>query len=211
MTWLSHAWPQVWSLLLQHLALAVPAIVIAVLVATPLGMLAARTKRIGSILVASTALIYTVPALAMLVILPFIVGFPLRSTANVTTALALYGIALLVRTATDAFSSVPAHVRTAALAQGVSPKQLLWKVDLPLAIPVLISGIRVVCVSTIGLVTIGALIGVPSLGTLFTDGFQRGIYVEVLSGIVLVVLLALLFDALTLLIGRVLAPWEAKA
>ncbi|AZA10380.1 ABC transporter permease [Corynebacterium gerontici] len=211
MTWLSHAWLQVWSLLLQHLSLALPAILISIVVATPLGMLAARTKRIGNLLVASTALLYTVPALAMLVILPFIVGFPLRSEINVMTALSLYGIALLVRTATDAFKSVPEHVRTAALAQGVSPQQLLWKVDLPLAIPVLISGIRVVSVSTIGLVTIGALIGVPSLGSLFTDGFQRGINAEVLTGIVLVVLLALLFDVLALAIKRVLAPWEAKA
>ena len=79
--------------------------------------------------------------------------------------------------------------------------------DLPLAIPVLLSGIRVVAVSTIGLVTIGALIGVPSLGTLLTDGFQRGIVAEVVTGVVATVLLALALDAVLLAVGRALTPW----
>lgn len=202
-----HAWPEVLDLLRAHVLLSVPAIVISVLVAVPVGLFAARHPRVGNTVVQVTSLAYTIPALPMLVIVPFIVAVPLRSQINVIIALCVYGIALIVRTATDAFRSVPEEVRTAAVAQGMSPSQIAWKVDMPLAIPVLISGLRVLCVSTVGLVTIGALIGVSSLGILFTDGFQRNITAEVVVGIVAVVLLAVLFDVACLILQRLCTPW----
>ncbi|CAB0784370.1 ABC transporter permease [Corynebacterium diphtheriae] len=202
-----HAWPEVLDLLRAHVLLSVPAIVISVLVAVPVGLFAARHPRVGNTVVQVTSLAYTIPALPMLVIVPFIVPVPLRSQINVIIALCVYGIALIVRTATDAFRSVPEEVRTAAVAQGMSPSQIAWKVDMPLAIPVLISGLRVLCVSTVGLVTIGALIGVSSLGSLFTDGFQRNITAEVVVGIVAVVLLAVLFDVACLILQRLCTPW----
>ncbi|AEX45373.1 ABC transporter permease [Corynebacterium diphtheriae bv. mitis] len=205
--WLMHAWPEVLDLLRAHVLLSVPAIVISVLVAVPVGLFAARHPRVGNTVVQVTSLAYTIPALPMLVIVPFIVAVPLRSQINVIIALCVYGIALIVRTATDAFRSVPEEVRTAAVAQGMSPSQIAWKVDMPLAIPVLISGLRVLCVSTVGLVTIGALIGVSSLGSLFTDGFQRNITAEVVVGIVAVVLLAVLFDVACLILQRLCTPW----
>ncbi|CAM4000357.1 Carnitine transport permease protein OpuCD [Corynebacterium belfantii] len=202
-----HAWPEVLDLLRAHVLLSVPAIVISVLVAVPVGLFAARHPRVGNTVVQVTSLAYTIPALPMLVIVPFIVAVPLRSQINVIIALCVYGIALIVRTATDAFRSVPEEVRTAAVTQGMSPSQIAWKVDMPLAIPVLISGLRVLCVSTVGLVTIGALIGVSSLGSLFTDGFQRNITAEVVVGIVAVVLLAVLFDVACLILQRLCTPW----
>lgn len=202
-----HAWPEVLDLLRAHVLLSVPAIVISVLVAVPVGLFAARHPRVGNTVVQVTSLAYTIPALPMLVIVPFIVAVPLRSQINVIIALCVYGIALIVRIATDAFRSVPEEVRTAAVAQGMSPSQIAWKVDMPLAIPVLISGLRVLCVSTVGLVTIGALIGVSSLGSLFTDGFQRNITAEVVVGIVAVVLLAVLFDVACLILQRLCTPW----
>lgn len=202
-----HAWPEVLDLLRAHVLLSVPAIVISVLVAVPVGLFAARHPQVGNTVVQVTSLAYTLPALPMLVIVPFIVAVPLRSQINVIIALCVYGIALIVRTATDAFRSVPEEVRTAAVAQGMSPSQIAWKVDMPLAIPVLISGLRVLCVSTVGLVTIGALIGVSSLGSLFTDGFQRNITAEVVVGIVAVVLLAVLFDVACLILQRLCTPW----
>lgn len=116
-------------------------------------------------------------------------------------ALSTYGVALLVRTAEDAFASVDTQVHGAAIAIGNSPRSVFWRVDLPLAMPVIVPGIRVVAVSTIALVTIGALVGVPSLGTLLTDGFQRGIIAEVATGIVATVILALLLDGALLLTG----------
>ncbi|MBH5301056.1 ABC transporter permease [Corynebacterium silvaticum] len=208
MRWLRHAWPYVLDMTAAHLLLSVPAILISIAVSIPIGMFAARSPRVGNLVVSAASLAYTIPALPMLILVPFIVGVPLRSDTNVIIALCIYGVALLARTATDAFRSIPEDVRMSASAQGMSAPQIAVKVDLPLAIPVLISGIRVLGVSTIGLVTIGALIGVSSLGTLFTDGFQRNIIAEVLTGIVAVVILAVLFDVLCLILQRVLAPWS---
>jgi osmoprotectant transport system permease protein len=207
---LSHAWPQVLELALTHLLLSVPAIVLSVLLAVPLGYLATRHPRSGGLLLGAATLLYAVPALPLLIIIPAVLGVPLRSAATVVVALTVYGTALLVRAAADAFSTVGPDIRQAATAVGHSTWALWWRVDLPLAVPVLVAGARVVTVSTVGLTTIGALIGVPSLGTLFTDGFQRGILAEVTTGIVATVVLALLLDALCLLIGRALTPWTRQ-
>ena len=173
MTWLSHAWPQIFALTWQHLLLSVPAILLSILIAVPLGWFASQFRRIGAIVLSAATLLYAVPGLPMLIIIPVLFATPLRSPATMVIALTIYGIALLVRTTADSFDSVPGDVRRAAQSLGYSPWSMFWRVDLPLAVPVLISGIRVVTVSTVGLVTIGALIGISSLGTLFTDGFQR--------------------------------------
>ena len=210
MTWLALNWQQVVTLAVAHLLLSGPAIVISVLIAVPIGRIAFRRPRIGGAVSATATLLYAIPALPLLIIIPAIVGTPLRSSATMIIALSVYGVALLTRTAADAFSSVDAGVRTAAVAVGHSPRSVFWRIDLPLAVPVLIGGIRVMAVSTVGLVTIGALIGVPSLGTLLTDGFQRGIAAEVATGVIATVVLALLIDAALVLTGRLLAPW-AKA
>lgn len=208
MTWLATGWPQIVSLALMHLALAVPAILLSVLVAVPLGRIAQQNGRGGRLVLAVASLLYSVPALPLLVILPALLGIPLRSPLTMIVALTLYGVALLVRTAADAFHAVDPQVRRAAVAIGHSQHAMFWRVELPLAVPVLVSGVRVVTVSTIGLVTIGALVGIPSLGTLFTDGFQRGIDTEILAGIGATILLALMLDALCALAGRALAPWH---
>lgn len=211
MTWLALNWQQVVTLAVAHLLLSAPAIVISVLIAVPIGRLAFRRPRIGGAVSATATLLYAIPALPLLIIIPAIAGTPLRSSATMIIALSVYGVALLTRTAADAFSSVDGGVRTAAVAVGHSPRSVFWRIDLPLAVPVLIGGIRVMAVSTIGLVTIGALIGVPSLGTLLTDGFQRGIAAEVATGVIATVVLALLIDAVLVLTGRLLAPWARAA
>ena len=207
MRWLSANWPWVIELAIDHLLLSVPAILVSVLIAVPIGRLAYRRPKLGGPLLVVATLLYAIPALPLLIIIPALFGIPLRSAATMIVALSVYGVALLVRTAADAFASVDPKVRDAAIAVGNSPRSVFWKVDLPLAVPVLLAGIRVVTVSTIGLVTIGALIGVPSLGTLLTDGFQRGIVAEVATGVIATVLLGLLLDALLLTIGRLATPW----
>ena len=211
MNWLRLNWPEVVDLTVAHLLLSLPAIVLSVVVAVPIGRLAQRLPRIGAPLLGAASLMYAIPALPLLIVIPPVFGTPLRSSATMVIALTIYGVALLVRTAADAFASVDAHTRDAALAIGHSPRSLLWRVDLPLAFPVLLSGIRVVTVSTIGLVTIGALIGVSSLGTLLTDGFQRGITGEVVTGVVATVVLALLLDGILVLVGRVLTRWRVAS
>jgi osmoprotectant transport system permease protein len=209
--WLIANWETVAGLALEHLLLSVPAILVSVLVAVPLGRLAFRRPRIGGPLLSAATLAYAIPALPLLIIIPAILGTPLRSWQTMVAALTVYGVALLVRTACDAFSSVDRRVRDAAVATGYSPWGVFWRVDLPLAVPVLVSGVRVVAVSTISLVTLGALIGVPSLGTRLNEGFQRGIAAEVWTGVLATAVLALLLDATVLGIGRALAPWSRPA
>jgi osmoprotectant transport system permease protein len=207
--WLSLNWPQVVELTRDHLLLSAPAILLSVLIAVPIGRLAQQRPRLGGPLLGAASLLYAIPALPLLIIIPVIFGIPLRSPATMVIALTVYGLALLVRTAADAFGSVDPRVREAAVAVGHSPRSVFWRVDLPLAVPVLLSGIRVVAVSTVSLVTIGALIGVPSLGMLLTDGFQRGIPAEVATGVIATMLLALLFDVILVTAGRILTPWTA--
>ena len=143
----------------------------------------------------------------MLVVIPVIVGIALRSELNIIIVLALYGIAVLIRQVANAFTSLPASVLESADAAGMSSWRKFIGVELPLALPVIIAGVRVVVVSTVSLVTVGAFIGIRSLGTLFTDGFQRGLVSEVLAGLVATVLVALVLDALTIAVGALLTPW----
>ncbi|MDJ1370329.1 ABC transporter permease [Gulosibacter molinativorax] len=208
MTWLSANWPQVVSLTIDHLLLSLPAILVSILVAVPIGRLAWRRPRLGRPVLVAAMLMYAIPALPLLIVIPAIFNVPLRSEATMIIALSIYGTALLASTAADAFTSVDSRVREAAIAIGHSRMGMFWRVDLPLAFPVLLSGIRVMTVSTISLVTIGALIGVPGLGMLLTDGFQRGIGAEVATGIIATVALALIADGLLLLLGRAVTPWS---
>ena len=118
---------------------------------------------------------------------------------------------MLFRSSTaDSFDTVPAAVASAATAMGYSPLQRVFQVELPLAGPGIIAGLRVVSASTISLISVGALVGVHSLGTLFTEGFQRNFPTQIIAGFVGTVLLAVLFDLLLVLIGRVLLPWARK-
>lgn len=207
MRWLLLNWPQVVELTRDHLLLSLPAIALSALIAVPLGRLAFTRPRAGGLLLAAATALYAIPALPLLIIIPAILGTPLRSAATMIVALSVYGVALLVRTAADAFAAVDPHTRDAAIAIGHSPRTVFWRVDLPLAVPVLMSGLRVVAVSTIGLVTIGALIGVSSLGTLLTDGFQRGIAAEVATGVVATMVVALAIDGVLVAVGRAASPW----
>ncbi|WP_072313862.1 ABC transporter permease [Agrococcus sp. Marseille-P2731] len=208
MNWLSQNLHIVWQLLGDHLLLSIPPILLSFAISVPLGRLAAGSPRWRTPLLTSTGLLYAIPALSLFIIIPPIFGFSLRSPATMITALTIYGCALLVRGAADAFLSVPADVRLAAVASGHSRWALFWRVELPLAGPVLLSALRVVIVSTVSLVTVGAIIGISSLGTLFTDGFQRGIDASIVTGIVLTVVVALVLDALCVLAARMLMPWR---
>jgi osmoprotectant transport system permease protein len=205
--WLWSNLDRVGELVLVHLALSVPAIILSFVVSVPIGWLAHRYRWSRGVLLSLCALLYAVPSLALFIALPAITGLSLRSPLNLVIALTLYGIAVIVRTAADAFDAVEPDVLQSATAVGYSEAGRFWGVELPLAGPVLLSGLRVVIVSTVSLATVGAVIGVQSLGSLFTDGFQRGIQVEIVTGIVATIALALLLDWLAVLAGRLLMPW----
>ena len=208
--WLINNLRQVGSYFLIHTLLSLGAIVAAAVLAVPLARLAVATRRFGGLLLGAFSLLYAVPSLPMLVVIPVILGVPVRSPLNMVIVLTLYGISVLVTQVAEAFRSLPEDVVEAANALGVDPWRRFWQVEMPLAVPVLIAGLRVVAASTVSLVTVGALVGVQSLGTLFTDGFQRQLVESLLTGLGATLLLALVFDLLLVLLGRALTPWLRK-
>jgi osmoprotectant transport system permease protein len=190
-----------------HLATALPAIVLSFILSIPIGWLANRFRWSRGFLLTVCALLYAVPSLPLFIVLPLFIGTGLRSSINVVISMTIYGIALMARSTADGLASVDADVRQSATAMGFSAWSRFWRVELPLAGPVLLAGLRVVSVSTISLTTVGAVLGIESLGSLFTDGFQRNIPLEILTGIVLTIAIALVVDLLIVLLGRLLMPW----
>lgn len=207
MNWIAENGELIMRLTVEHIRLSLIPIGAAVVIALPMGWVAHRYGWLRAPILTLFSLLYTVPSLALFVILPPLLGISVVSKVNVTIALTIYGVALLVRPITTGFDAVDASVRHSATAMGYSPRQQFWLVELPLAAPVIISGVRVMAVSTVSLVTVGILIGVESLGYLFTNGLQRRIIEEVFTGVVMTVLVALLFDLVVMLIGRAVTPW----
>jgi len=205
--WLSNNLDLVLELTLQHLRLSVLPIVLGFLISVPLGYLAYRYKLTRGIMLTIAGLLYTIPSLALLTVLPPITGISALSEINLVIALTIYAVAILTRSVTDAFGSVDPDVRQAATAMGYSSWRRFWAVEFPLSGPVMLAGLRVVAVSTIALVTVGILLGVQSLGYLFTNGFQRRIVPEVLTGVVATVVVALIVDLLLAFAGRSVMPW----
>ncbi|MDT0167765.1 ABC transporter permease [Pseudarthrobacter sp. BRE9] len=192
----------------QHLVLALIPMVLGLLISIPLAQLARKNSALRSVVLTASSLLYTIPSLALFIILPTILGTRILDPLNVVVALTIYAVALLVRAALDAFDSVDAEVSQAAQAMGFKPLARFLQVDLPLSLPVMFAGLRVVSVSNISLVSVAALLGVGNLGMLFTDGLQRDFVTEVLVGIVAILVLALLMDAVLVLLERTLTPWE---
>ena len=209
MTWLFNNGNLMGQLVVAHLLIAIPPIILSFVISVPIGWLANRFSWSRGTLLTVLGLLYAIPSLPLFIILPLIIGTGLRDSINLVVALTLYGIALMVRTSADGLASVDSDVRQSASAVGFSARSQFFRVELPLAGPVLLAGIRVVAVSTISLTTVAAVIGIDSLGSLFTDGFQRGITVEIFTGIVLTIILALGIDGLLVLLGRILMPWVA--
>ena len=199
------------SLSLDHLRLSVIPIVMGFLVSLPLGWYAHRYAWSRGIVLTTVGLLYTVPSLALFMLLPPVLGISMVSQTNVLVALTLYAAAIMVRNAADAFASIDPAALRAATALGYAQWGRFFAVELPLAGPVLLAGLRVVAVSTVSLVTVGVLVGVPSLGYFFTDGFQRRIVPEVATGVIMTFLVAMALDAVLVLLGRILLPWSHLA
>ncbi|TLP98041.1 ABC transporter permease subunit [Nesterenkonia salmonea] len=207
MEWILNNLPRITDLTLAHLLLALPAVASAFLIALPIAWAANRVRPLREVVVSGTGLLYAIPSLPLFIVLPIILGTGVRDTFNVIVALTIFGLALMVRSAADALDSVDSGVRLASTAVGYSPAKRFFSVELPLAGPALLAGLRVVSVSTISLVSVSAVLGVQSLGSLFTDGFERGIVPSIAAGILMTALLALLLDVLLIAAGRVIMPW----
>jgi osmoprotectant transport system permease protein len=201
---LSWTWSHAWLSLLP--------VVIGLVLSLPLGWLARRYRFVYPPMVSLTGLLYTIPSIALFVMLPRVLGTQILDPINVVIALSVYSVALLVRVVADGLGAVPDDVAQAATAMGHTSFQRLRKVDLPIAVPVIAAGLRVATVSNVSMVAVAATIGVPELGQLFTNGFQLSVgspyYPPIMLGIVLCVLLALLFDLTIVALTRAMTPWR---
>ncbi|MCW2812297.1 MAG: transporter permease [Friedmanniella sp.] len=199
------------GLTLNHVRLSVIPIIASLVLSIPLGWLANRNKTLRAVVITGGSLLFTIPSLPLFVILPLIIPTRVLDETNLIVALSIYGVAIMARSAADALASVAAPTLDASTAIGFSPAARFFRVELPLAGPVLLAGIRVVSVSTIALVSVGVIIGSANLGYLFQNGKQRGILAEVVVGILVSLLLALLFDLILVTLGRLLMPWNRGA
>lgn len=207
MTWLNHNFSDVLSKTWEHAYLAGLPLILGLIIAIPLGWLAKRYKFLYLPLILGTSLLYTIPSLALFILLPLIVGTKILDPNNVIIAMTIYTVALLVRTVADGLSAVPESVNQSATAMGLNRVRRLFAIELPLAIPVIAAGLRVAAVSNVSIVSVAAIIGVPQLGSLFTEGFQLDYADPIVVGIIACVLLALSFDLIIIAVTRLLTPW----
>jgi osmoprotectant transport system permease protein len=193
---------------IKHLIFTGIAVGLGFAISLALSLLIVRYRWTYGPITGIAGLLYTIPSLALFGLLIPITGLTV-TTAEI--ALVSYTLLILIRNTVAGLDGVPAEVRDAALGMGFSPAQLLLKVDLPLALPVIVAGLRVATVTTVGLVTVTALIGMDNLGTFITDGLQRLFVTPLLVGAVLSIALAVAADLVLLAIERLIAPWTRAA
>lgn len=192
----------------QHLGITVAAVLLGVVIAFPLALAARRFPRLeASILGVSTG-VYTIPSLALF---PLLVPFTGLTATTVVIGLALYALTVLVRSLLDGLHAVPDEVRESATGLGYGATRLLVRVELPLALPVIMAGLRVATVSTVALTTVGSLVAYGGLGNLIKDGVQTNFRAELMTASILCVVLAVVLDVVLVLLQRLLTPWARGA
>ncbi|CAM3720219.1 ABC transporter permease [Nocardioides zeicaulis] len=192
----------------QHLGITVVSVLVGLAIAFPLALLARRLPRLESTVLAVTTGIYTVPSLALF---PLLVPFTGLTATTVVIGLALYALTILVRSLLEGLRAVPDEVRESATGLGYGRGGLLLKVELPLALPVVMAGLRVATVSTVALTTVGSLVAYGGLGNLIKDGVLTNFRAELFTASVLCIVLAVLLDAVLVVVQRVLTPWTRGA
>lgn len=192
---------------LEHLELTVATVALGLLLAALLAGVALRWRWLRPTISAGTAALYTIPSVALFALLVPSTGLS-RSTALIP--LVAYTLVVLVSAILDGFDQVPRPVEEAAEALGLTPRRRVLRVRIPLALPVIISGLRVATVTTVGLVTLAAIVGQGGLGRLILDGLRRAFWTPLTVGAVLSIVLALLLDAAFVLLERRLAPWAVR-
>ncbi|MCW2735830.1 ABC transporter permease [Nocardioides sp.] len=188
----------------QHIGITVVSVLVGLAIAFPLALVARRLPRLESTILGITTGIYTVPSLALF---PLLVPFTGLTATTVVIGLALYALTILVRSLLEGLRSVPDDVRESATGLGYNRTQLLLRVELPLALPVVMAGLRVATVSTVALTTVGSLVAYGGLGNLIKDGVLTNFRAELFTASLLCVLLAVVLDVVLVLAQRFLTPW----
>jgi osmoprotectant transport system permease protein len=192
----------------EHVTLTVETMLIALIVSVPLALLAYRFKWLAGTVVGVAGLLYTIPSLALFAFLAPFTGITSRT---VLIGLVIYALLVLVRNILAGLEGVPDEVREAATGMGYGRLRMLWRVELPLALPAVMAGVRVATVSTVALVTVGVIVGTGGLGTLIVAGFNNNFYrAEIVTASALTVALGLTADLLLAGVGRLLTPWSRR-
>jgi len=192
----------------QHLLITVSAVALGLLLAIPLALLARRYARVEPVVLGISTGLYTIPSLALF---PLIVPFTGLSRTTVVIGLALYSLTILVRNTLEGLRSVPADVIESATGLGYSRSRLFLRIELPLALPVIMAGLRIATVSTVALTTVGTIVSYGGLGDLLANGVQEDFRAQVLAASVICVLMAVLLDVVLLFAQRLLTPWARSA
>jgi osmoprotectant transport system permease protein len=200
-------WTQFWQYTADNALLGLIPAVVGLIISIPIGIACARWRWLYAPVLSATSILYAIPSLALFVVLIDYTGL---SNLTVIIPLTLFSLCVLVPNVVDGLRSVPDPVRQAATAMGFTTLRRLVRVELPLAVPIIIAGLRIAVVSSISLASVGVLIGVNSLGYFFTDGSQRNFNEEIYVAIAAVIVLALACDALLVLARRLLTPWSRK-
>ncbi len=201
-------WPELVAAGQEHLILTVGSVVLAVIVAVPLAVLIRRVPVLNGPILGLSGVLYTIPSLALISLLWPIFGL---SPWTVIIALATYGLLVVLRNIVVGLQEVPGDVLDAATGMGLTDRQILTRVSLPLALPTILAGIRIATVSTVGMVTIGALVGYGGFGTLILSGFQNNFWhAQIMTATLGCVVLAVFFELLLLMVEKVAAPWTRR-
>ncbi|MFE7334556.1 ABC transporter permease [Streptomyces griseus] len=206
-SWIADHTDDLTTLTLSHLQAALTAVLLGLLISLPLAVLAHRVRRLRGLLLDLSNVLFTIPSIAVFVLL-----LPVSGLTRTTTVIGLtiYTLVVLLRNTVEGLDSVPTRTKEAAKAMGARPLRTLLTVELPLALPVIMAGVRIATVMAISLVSVATYIGDGGLGQLFTDGFQRNFPTPVIVGVVLTLLLAIVADALLVTLQYVLTPWTRR-
>ena len=192
----------------EHVLLTVASVGLAVLVAFPLVVLVRRYRVLTAPVLTVSGVLYTIPSLALISLLWPVFGL---SPLTVVIALALYALLVVLRNAIVGLDEVDPTIVDAARGRGMDRRAILWRVELPLALPAIIAGIRIATVSTVGLVTIGALVGYGGYGGLILSGFQQNFWhAQIFTATVACVLLAMVLEVALHWVQRSSAPWARE-
>ena len=205
-SWIPNNWSLIWQLTRENAYLGVVPALIGLVISLPIGIVAARWRWIYPPVLTVVNIAYAIPSLALFIAL--IPAFGLTDT-TVIIALTVFSLCVILPNVVAGLRAVPAPVTQAATAMGYGPLRRLVTVELPLATPVIIAGLRVGVVSSVSLASVGQIIGVSSLGYLFIDGLQRSFPTEIYVGLFCVIVLALICDLILVGIRRALTPWAS--
>jgi osmoprotectant transport system permease protein len=212
-TWIDWSWvndhsSEILDRTREHFILLAWSMLFALILAIPLALVSLHRRRLYAGVLIVTGVLYTIPSVAAFALLQPYTGL---SRTTVIIPLSMYALLILVRNIVTGLQQVPAEIQDAAIGLGYSPTRKLWTIDVPLALPTIMAGIRVAVVTIIGLISVGALFGQGGLGLLMTDGFQRDFRTPLVVGLVLTVAFAVAVDLFLLGAQKLLTPWTRRA